>query len=184
MTVTLFLGNKKKKGSKKMDFDLDKEYEEKDIKKEPKQVDDGFDIFSDVDNSDDESSRKKSDRKKDRKRRSRSRDRKERKRSRERRRSKDRSRDGNFLSVNLLIYLLGLDKKRRKDSKEERKKSRDEPGTSGSSEKPKYFDEIEKDEVVTTDVSMKDIQKMAKKYDKKKTTVDKTGKDGISFGEV
>jgi len=31
---------------------------------------------------------------------------------------------------------------------------------------------------------MKDIQKMAKKYDKKKTTVDKTGKDGISFGEV
>ena len=37
-----------------MDFDLDKEYEEKDIKKEPKQVDDGFDIFSDVDNSDDE----------------------------------------------------------------------------------------------------------------------------------
>ena len=89
-----------------------------------------------------------------------------------------------FLLVNLLIYLLGLDKKRRKDSKEERKKSRDEPGTSGSSEKPKYFDEIEKDEVVTTDVSMKDIQKMAKKYDKKKTTVDKTGKDGISFGEV
>ena len=86
--------------------------------------------------------------------------------------------------VNLLIYLFGLDKKRRKDSKEERKKSRDEPGTSGSSEKPKYFDEIEKDEVVTTDVSMKDIQKMAKKYDKKKTTVDKTGKDGISFGEV
>jgi len=162
-------GNKKKKGSKKMDFDLDKEYEEKDIKKEPKPVDDGFDIFSDVDNSDDESSRKKSDRKKDRKRRSRSRDRKERKRSRERRRSKDRSRD---------------DKKRRKDSKEERKKSRDEPGTSASSEKPKYFDEIEKDEVVTTDVSMKDIQKMAKKYDKKKTTVDKTGKDGISFGEV
>ena len=77
-----------------------------------------------------------------------------------------------------------LDKKRRKDSKEERKKSRDEPGTSGSSDKPKYFDEIEKDEVVTTDVSMKDIQKMAKKYDKKKTTVDKTGKDGISFGEV
>ena len=83
-----------------------------------------------------------------------------------------------------LIYPFGLDKKRRKDSKEERKKSRDEPGTSGSSEKPKYFDEIEKDEVVTTDVSMKDIQKMAKKYDKKKTTVDKTGKDGISFGEV
>ena len=89
-----------------------------------------------------------------------------------------------IFSVNLLIYLLDLDKKRRKDSKEERKKSRDEPGTSGSSEKPKYFDEIEKDEVVTTDVSMKDIQKMAKKYDKKKTTVDKTGKDGISFGEV
>ena len=25
---------------------------------------------------------------------------------------------------------------------------------------------------------------MAKKYDKKKTTVDKTGKDGVSFGEV
>ena len=89
-----------------------------------------------------------------------------------------------IFSVNLLIYLLDLDKKRRKDSKEERKKSRDEPGTSASSEKPKYFDEIEKDEVVTTDVSMKDIQKMAKKYDKKKTTVDKTGKDGISFGEV
>ena len=89
-----------------------------------------------------------------------------------------------YLRCNLLIFLLGLDKKRRKDSKEERKKSRDEPGTSASSEKPKYFDEIEKDEVVTTDVSMKDIQKMAKKYDKKKTTVDKTGKDGISFGEV
>ena len=88
-----------------------------------------------------------------------------------------------FLSGLLQKYLF-LDKKRRKDSKEERKKSRDEPGTSGSSDKPKYFDEIEKDEVVTTDVSMKDIQKMAKKYDKKKTTVDKTGKDGISFGEV
>ena len=93
-------------------------------------------------------------------------------------------------TVIILDYLSGyffnlfLDKKRRKDSKEERKKSRDEPGTSGSSDKPKYFDEIEKDEVVTTDVSMKDIQKMAKKYDKKKTTVDKTGKDGISFGEV
>lgn len=29
-----------------------------------------------------------------------------------------------------------------------------------------------------------DIQKMAKKYDKKKTTVDKTGKNGVSFGEV
>ena len=28
-----------------MDFDLDKEYEEKDIKKEPKPVDDGFDIL-------------------------------------------------------------------------------------------------------------------------------------------
>ena len=82
------------------------------------------------------------------------------------------------------INTFHLDKKRRKDSNEERKKSRDEPGTSGSSEKPKYFDEIEKDEIVTTDVSMKDIQKMAKKYDKKKTTVDKTGKDGISFGEV
>ena len=25
---------------------------------------------------------------------------------------------------------------------------------------------------------------MAKKYDKKKTTVDKTGKDGVSFGDV
>merc|ERR1711990_1325765 len=45
-------GNKKKKGNKKMDFDLDEEYEEKDIKKEPKPVDDGFDIFSDVENSD------------------------------------------------------------------------------------------------------------------------------------
>ena len=31
---------------------------------------------------------------------------------------------------------------------------------------------------------MRDIQKMAAKYDKKKTVVDKTGKDGISFGDV
>ena len=91
-----------------MDFDLDKEYEEKDIKKEPKPVDDGFDIFSDVENSDDESSKKKSDRKKDRKRRSRSRDRKERKRSRERRRSKDRSRDGNGGSFLLLATGQGI----------------------------------------------------------------------------
>lgn len=161
-------GNKKKKGNKKMDFDLEKEYEEKEIKKEVKPVDDGFDIFSDVENSGDESSKKKDRKKdKDRKRRSRSRDRKERKRSRERRRSKDKKDD----------------KRRRKESKEEsknRKKSRDEPS---SSKKPKYFEDIEKDEVVTTDVSMQDIQKMAKKYDKKKT-VDKTGKDGISFGEV
>ena len=33
-------------------------------------------------------------------------------------------------------------------------------------------------------MTINDIQKMAAKYDKKKTVVDKTGKDGITFGEV
>ena len=37
---------------------------------------------------------------------------------------------------------------------------------------------------MTSDVSISDIHKMAAKYDKKKTVVDKTGKDGISFGDV
>ena len=41
-----------------------------------------------------------------------------------------------------------------------------------------------KDEKMTSDVSIQDIHKMAAKYDKKKTVVDKTGKDGISFGDV
>ena len=37
---------------------------------------------------------------------------------------------------------------------------------------------------MTSDVTIGDIQKMAAKYDKKKTVVDKTGKDGITFGDV
>ena len=77
------------------------------------------------------------------------------------------------------MYFL---EKRRRSEKEERKKSREE--TEEASDKPKYFDEIEKDEELKTDVSLKDIEKMAKKYDRKKVIVDKTGKDGVSFGEV
>jgi len=164
-------GNKKKNKKQKMDFDLEKgvSEDEADVKQEPK--DDGFKIFSSDEEGGKEDKRSRRS-KKERRRRSRSRSnertkRKERKRSRSRDR-RDRNKDDK-------------DKRRRKDEKGRKRSEEEREKESG---KPKYFDDLETEEKMTSDVSISDIHKMAAKYDKKKTVVDKTGKDGISFGDV
>lgn len=164
-------GNKKKNKKPKMDFDLermsdDEAIDGQEIKTEP--VDDGFKCFSDEEEDDKIEDKKSKKSKKDKRRRSRSRsrDRKDRKRS-SRERSKERSKSDKRSG----------DKRRKK----EEPKIRDEDI---KTEKPKYFDDIEQDEKIQSGVNLHDIQKMAQKFDKKKEVVDKTGKDGMSFGDV
>ena len=142
-----------------MDFDLEKleDEPEKAVKSEP--VNDGFDIFSDVENSDDEKDKRK--KKKDRKR-SRSRDRKDRKRSRsrDRRRSRSRDRKGTYHRYEKFQpeFTNIFDSNQYFTDKRRRKRSDDvdvKTEKPEASDKPKYFDEIEKDEEITTDVTLK-----------------------------
>lgn len=132
-------GNKKKKGAKKLDYDLEKmsDEEEPEVKTEPK--DDGFNIFSDDEVEQKDEKRKKSKKSKSRRRsRSKSPDRKERRKERKRSRDRSRSHDRKRKDEK--------DRKRRKDSESSRKRSSDDGKikTERVSEKPKYFDDIER----------------------------------------
>ena len=139
-------GNKKKKGSKKLDYDLEKmsDEEEPEVKTEPK--DDGFNIFSDEEVEQKDEKRKKSKKSKNRRRsRSKSPERKERSRK-ERKRSRDRSR-----SAERSKRRDEKDRKRRKDSDTSSRKRSSDDGkiktdfkTERASDKPKYFDDIER----------------------------------------